>query len=160
MSDIFISGSRSIKNLPSMVTATINDFIQKRYGFLVGDCYGADTIVQQHLHNKGYSDVSVFHVGREPRNYLDPQWFPCKVLVNSTDSPRTRQTRKDIVMSEVCDEGLVVWDGTSPGTFNNIERMISLDKQVIVFVKDAMFTIQTTNELNRLKKYIKPAFKI
>lgn len=160
MSDIFISGSRSIKHLPSMVTGAINGFIQKGYGFLVGDCYGADTAVQQHLQNKGYNDVSVFHIGREPRNCLGTQWYPCEVMVNPMDSPRTQQTQKDIVMSEICDEGLVVWDGVSPGTLNNIERMISLDKQVIVFVKDMMFTVQTTNELNRLKKHVKPAFKI
>lgn len=160
MSDIFISGSRSIKHLPPMVTAVLDGYIQRGYGFLVGDCYGADTAVQQHLHNRDYNDVSVFHIGRKPRNCLCAQWYPCEVLVNPTDSLRTQQTQKDSVMSDVCDEGLVVWDGVSPGTLNNIERLIILEKQVIVSVKDAMFTIQTPSGLNRLKQHVKRDFKI
>jgi adenine-specific DNA-methyltransferase len=111
---IFISGSRSIKSLPSSAREQLDHHMANGSQFLVGDAPGTDLLVQQYLAHAAYSNVTVFHIGQSPRNNLG---FPSQRVQG------TKQTDKDIFMAKAADRGLAIWDGKSPGTKQNIARL-------------------------------------
>jgi hypothetical protein len=109
---VFVSGSRGVSELPEEARASLDKVRELGFTVLVGDCHGVDTLVQQHL--EGYRKVVVFHIGERPRNN------------NGFDTVQvggSRQTDKDAAMAADADYGLAVWDGRSPGTKKNIERV-------------------------------------
>lgn len=111
---IFVSGSRSIETLPAAARDLLDQHMSQGSLFLVGDANGADKLVQQYLHTANYQNVTVHHIGAEPRNNAGFQ----TVRVEGN-----RQTDKDAYMAEHADVGLAIWDGKSQGTANNIERL-------------------------------------
>jgi hypothetical protein len=65
---LFISGSKSISELPDEVKLLLDDHMANGTEFLVGDCYGVDAAVQKYLASKGYSKVIIYCSGETPRN--------------------------------------------------------------------------------------------
>jgi adenine-specific DNA-methyltransferase len=111
---VFVSGSRSISTLPPDAVKALDQLIDERATIFVGDAPGIDTLVQQHLSERNYDQVTVHHIGNQPRNNLGFQ----TVKVDGN-----RQTDKDNYMATRADTGLAIWDGQSRGTAQNIERL-------------------------------------
>lgn len=111
---VFISGSRSIKSLPFDALESLERIIDQGFTILVGDCFGVDTLVQDYLAERHYRNVIVCHIGARPRNNRGFQ---------THQVPGTRQTDKDAYMGRKANFGLAIWDGASPGTAKNIERV-------------------------------------
>ena len=65
---LFISGSKSITELPITFKLLLDDYMVESTEFLVGDCYGVDTAAQKYLASKGYSNVTIYCSGEAPRN--------------------------------------------------------------------------------------------
>ena len=126
---LFVSGSKSISVLPDEVKAILDEHIALGTEFLVGDCYGIDAAVQKYLDSKGYSNVTVYCSGETPRNN-----FVTGAKVRSCAEAAKGLTRsafhyvKDIQMTQDCDQALMVWDGKSKGTAENIRRIKELKK--------------------------------
>ena len=126
---IFISGSKSISKLPELAKIFIDQFIENNDEILVGDCYGVDAVVQKYLDSKGYSNVTIYCSGETPRNN-----FVTGAKVRSCAEAAKGLTRsafhyvKDIQMTQDCDQALVVWDGKSKGTAENIRRVKEMGK--------------------------------
>jgi len=116
---VFVSGSRSVSELSVDVKCVLDRLVELGAEVLVGDCYGADAAVQAYLKGVGYERVVVYHVGVCRHNV---GFEAVKVAGGYVD--------KDIEMSKLCDYGLVVWDGTSKGTLNNIRRLKKMGKKV------------------------------
>ncbi len=114
MTKVFVSGSRSIKQLPEAVRVSLDKIIELGFTVCVGDCHGVDTLGQDYLATKNYQLVVVFHIGERPRNN---RGFRTQRVSGS------RQTDKDAAMAAAADYGLAVWDGRSPGTAKNIARV-------------------------------------
>ena len=112
MNKVFVSGSRGVRELPEAAKASLDKIKELGFTVLVGDCYGVDALVQAYLED--YGEVVVFHIGREPRHNLG---FDTVRVAGS------KQTDKDAAMAATADYGLAVWDGRSPGTARNIERV-------------------------------------
>jgi len=133
---VFISGSRSIKTLPSDVVETLESIVKKNYYILIGDAYGVDTIVQKILYNQfNYKNVTVYTIFEQPRNLVSFDLNIKRITVpdNVTNHFR-RQQYKDIAMTQDCDYGLVIWDGKSEGSFANIKRLAELNKLTKVYI--------------------------
>jgi adenine-specific DNA-methyltransferase len=122
---IFISGSRTVASLPSIVCTRLDNIINKDFNVLVGDCYGVDKLVQEYFHNHNYSNVTVYHISNEPRfnvgNYKT-------VKVNSHF-----QTSKDKEMAKDCDYGFIIIHNNSNGSMNNILTLKRLKKKSLIF---------------------------
>ena len=117
----FISGSRSIYQLPQWLKDALVKILHLGTKVIVGDCYGVDTAVQALLHSIGHTNVEVWHVRGEPRNNVGK--FPTvKIHGNS-------QVAKDIAMTHACTVGIAIWDGDSNGTRHNVYRLNQQKKE-------------------------------
>jgi hypothetical protein len=151
MSKVFIGGSRSIAKLPSSVAARIDRIIEGGLTVLVGDAYGADRCVQRYLAKERYGQVFVFHTSERCRNNLG-MWQTRSIPA----SPDLRGVEfyavKDSAMTEEADYGLMLWDGVSRGTLNNIRNLLHRGKPVVVFLSydQSFHTIRCTENLATL----------
>ena len=130
---LFVSGSKSISNLNDAVISLLDDAIKKGMEILVGDCYGVDAAVQKYLDQRNYANVTVYCSGNKPRNYFltGARVQSCAGLSKGLNG-RAFNYVKDIEMSKDCDRALMIWDGKSPGTRENIKRMLELEKPFLV----------------------------
>lgn len=112
---IVISGSRSISRLSESVKSRLDKIISLDADILIGDAPGVDALVMDYLVQKKYSKVTVWFIGREPRNYRDSSWSVQAVAGN--------YVTRDKVMHQKADYALAIWDGKSRGTKRNIDQM-------------------------------------
>lgn len=130
---IFISGSKSISSLPELAKTFIDQFIENNDEILIGDCYGVDAVVQKYLESKGYSNVTIYCSGVTPRNN-----FVSSAKIHSCTEAAKGLTGsdfhyvKDIQMANDCDQALMIWDGKSKGTAENIKRIKGMGKPFVV----------------------------
>jgi hypothetical protein len=126
---LFISGSKSISALPEEVKSLLDSYIVTGAEILVGDCYGVDAAVQKYLELKGYHNVTIYCSGETPRNN-----FVTGAKVRSCAEAAKGPTGsafhyvKDIQMAQDCDQALMIWDGKSKGTAENIRRITEMEK--------------------------------
>ena len=111
---IFVCGSRSITSLAAAARTALDKIISRHSAVLIGDASGSDHLVQQYLAAKQYSNVTVCHIGDAPRHNAG---------FNTQHVEGNRQADKDAYMARSATEGLAIWDGRSPGTAKNIERL-------------------------------------
>jgi len=130
---IFISGSKSISKLPDLAKAFIDQFIENNDEILIGDCYGVDAVVQKYLESKGFNNVTIYCSGVTPRNN-----FASVAKIHSCAEAAKGLTGsdfhyvKDIQMANDCDQALMIWDGKSKGTAENIKRIKGMGKPFVV----------------------------
>lgn len=134
---LFISGSKSISALSEEVKSSLDEHIALGTEFLIGDCYGVDAVVQKYLDSKGYSNVTIYCSGETPRNN-----FVTRAKVRSCAKAAKGLTRsafhyvKDIQMTLDCDQALMVWNGKSKGTAENIRRIKEMGKPYRIINED------------------------
>ena len=126
---LFVSGSKSISVLPDEVKAILDEHIALGTEFLVGDCYGVDAAVQMYLDSKGYSNVIVYCSGETPRNnyVTGAKVHSCAEAAKGLTG-RAFHYVKDIQMASDCDQALIIWNGKSKGTGENIRRVKEMGK--------------------------------
>lgn len=129
---VFISGSIGINKLPKRASEKIDNIIKKEYKILVGDAKGVDSYVQKYLFKKKYKNVVVYYAGNKIRNNVG-QW-ETRNIVNDIEKGRKLYTLKDIEMANDADYGLMIWDGKSEGTMNNLSMMKSQNKRFFVVI--------------------------
>lgn len=130
---IFISGSKSISKLPELAKAFINQFIENGDEILIGDCYGVDAVVQKYLEAKEFNNTTIYCSGTTPRNN-----FVSAAKIHSCTEAAKGLTGsafhyvKDIQMANDCDQALMIWDGKSKGTAENLNRIKEMGKPFVV----------------------------
>jgi len=136
MSSVFISGSIAIKSIPNGVKNSLNMIIDQGIHINVGDADGIDAMIQNYCKKQNYSNVTVYSIYSSPRYIVSG--FNKKHIVAKTDSKkeRERQTEKDEAMTLDSDYSLVIWDGKSKGSYQNILRAINNDKKVKVYLQN------------------------
>ena len=80
-----------------------------------------------------YPNVIVYHVGSSCRNNIG-NWSTHPVEVQRTQRDFNYYAAKDLAMTEAADYGLMIWDGESPGTVNNVLNLLEGGKKVVVYV--------------------------
>lgn len=128
---IFLSGSKTVRELPQELTDLLDACCETGCELLVGDCAGADILMQEYLAAKGCKNVTVYVSWDTVRHRMP--CFPVKqipVAEGITGFAFYRQ--KDIAMAEDCDAAIMLWDGRTKGTRCNMEDMERLGKQYTV----------------------------
>lgn len=137
VNSVFISGSIAIKKLPSQVRESIQTMIDKQMTILVGDAPGIDTLVQDLCNKQEYTNVIVYTITSSPRYKANQDFQEKSIFVNQEiKKERERQTYKDKAMSEDSTFSLVIWDGSSKGSYANILRALESHKKVKVYYQD------------------------
>jgi len=146
---VFVAGSRRISRLPAEVTSRLDTMIEKGFQILVGDANGADKAIQTYLADKAYPNVLVHCMKNHCRNNIG-NW-PTRQLV----APRGAKgfdyySVKDRAMAEAAAYGLMLWDGKSKGTVNNVVNLSRDRKPVVVYVAPTR-QFRTLKSLDDLK---------
>lgn len=132
---VFIGGSIGTNFLDCAVTDELDKYMNDELEILVGDAYGIDSSVQRYLNEHGYGNVTVYASNGRARNNIGGWKVDC-VDVPSGVYGRDFYTYKDVAMTNACDFGLMVWNGKSQGTRNNILRLIHAGKSVTVYLSE------------------------
>jgi hypothetical protein len=150
-STVFVAGSRRISRLPAEVRSRLDTMIEKGFHILVGDANGADKAIQRHLADKSYPNVLVHCMKDHCRNNVG-NWPTREV-----DAPRGARgfdyySLKDRAMAEAAEYGLMLWDGKSKGTVNNVVNLSRYHKPVVVYVAPTrqFQTVKTFDDLRDL----------
>lgn len=152
--NLFVSGSISVRSIPSSVIQFMTRKMNDDSFVLIGDASGVDTLVQRWLASRSYPHVVVFHIGSSPRNKVKSEWPNHPVAVDSTNSKffkngkytRKAQYFKDQAMAEAATEGLAIWQdvamtrfgnlSVSKGTLTNMLNLLTLGKPVDLFMPE------------------------
>ena len=153
MTTIFLSGSRKINRLNSIIESRLRNIVEKGFNIIVGDATGADKTIQKYFLSQKYKKVTVFCAGNTCRNNVG-DWTVENVVVDSKLKGRDFYTAKDKVMATKADYGFVLWDGESPGSFNNIIALLKREKQSLVYFapNKEFHTISTLTQAKKLLK--------
>jgi hypothetical protein len=151
MTRVFIAGSRQITRLPAEVKTRVDTMIGKGFQILVGDANGADEAVQSYLAEKAYPNVVVHCMERHCRNNVG-QWPMHEVPGPKGARGFDFYSAKDRVMADAAEYGLMLWDGKSKGTINNVVNLSRDRKPVVVYVapKKQFLTVKAFNDLGRV----------
>jgi hypothetical protein len=151
VSTVFVAGSRQISRLPAEVRSRLDIIIEKGFQILVGDANGADKAVQRYLADKSYPNVLVHCMKAHCRNNAG-NWPTREV-----DAPRGAKgfdyySLKDRAMAEAAEYGLMLWDGKSKGTVNNVVNLSRDCKPVVVYVAPTrqFLTVKAFDDLKDL----------
>jgi len=150
MTTVFIGGSRAVSRLNSIIREKLDDLINRKCMIFVGDANGADKAVQQHLASRSYEHVLVYCMDR-CRNNLG-KWPAKHVATPSDRRGFAYYAAKDLAMAHDAKCGMMLWDGKSKGTLNNIQQIISAGKKALVYLasEKAFRKLSTEQELHDL----------
>ena len=148
---VFVAGSRQISRLPAEVGSRLDTMIEKGFQVLVGDANGADKAIQRYLADRSYPNVLVHCMKDHCRNNVG-NW-PTREI----DAPRGARgfdyySLKDRAMADAAEYGLMLWDGKSKGTVNNVVNLSRDHKPVVVYVAPTkqFRTIKSFDDLRAL----------
>jgi len=133
MKKVFIGGSRRLARLSPQIKERATNIIAEGLQVLVGDANGADKAIQKFYADKDYRNVVVFHAGTDCRNNLG-RWPTRSVKVDRPQRDFLFYAAKDLAMSEEANYGLMIWDGESQGTVNNVLNLLERGKKVVVYL--------------------------
>ncbi|MCD4774882.1 MAG: hypothetical protein K8S15_02390 [Candidatus Aegiribacteria sp.] len=132
MTTVFLSGSRKLSRLNREIRDRLQNIVDKQFSVIIGDANGADKALQKYFSEIHYQNVIVFCSGNSCRTNLG-NWNVKHVLVNQNLKGRDFYTQKDKEMAAEADYGFVLWDGKSPGSFNNILELLKKNKKALVY---------------------------
>lgn len=150
MTSIFIGGSRAISKLDGAVKEKLDDFMNRRCAFLIGDANGADRAVQQYLASRGHREVVVYCMDR-CRNNAGP-WPIHRIAGPAGPRNFSYYAVKDKAMAQDAACGMMIWDGASKGTLNNIQNLLDGRKKVLVYLssESSFHKVETGQDLTQL----------
>jgi len=146
---VFVAGSRQISRLPAEVKERVDTMVEKGFQILVGDANGADKAIQRYLAEKAYSNVLVHCMENHCRNNVG-NWPTRQIAAPPGVRGFDYYSLKDLAMAEAAEYGLMLWDGKSKGTINNVLTLSKRNKPVVVYVAPAK-KFQTVRSLEDLK---------
>jgi len=154
MKTIFLSGSRAINRLNDEIRSRVRNIMNNEFRIILGDANGADKALQKFLLDCNYKNVVIFCAGNTCRNNLG-NWDVHQVSVDPKLTGRSFYTQKDKEMAIRADYGLVMWDGKSAGSINNVFELLKKNKYAVVYFspdKEFYNIKQLQDAKNLLKK--------
>lgn len=133
MPTVFIAGSIKIKKLHPYFVDRIVNIVDEKLDVIVGDANGADRSIQIELSRQMAENVTVYYTNLKPRNNIG-NWKANRVLSSAKPGTREFFSAKDLVMADVANFGLMIWDTTSTGTLNNVFELLRGGKKCVIFV--------------------------
>lgn len=154
MTTVFIGGSRHLRYLDEQVLGELKRTKDENHEVLVGDAAGADNLIQQYFaREERYDNVVVYHMGDRARHNLG-DWNTKPVPASGARKNFKYFARKDEKMSMRADYGLMLWDGKSKGTLNNVLNLLEGGKRATVYFSpdQLLTTVSTVGQLEALLK--------
>lgn len=157
MTTVFLSGSRKINRLNDVIRGRIQNIVDQGFHVVVGDANGADKAMQSYLADKGYANVAVYCAGRTCRNNVG-SWSTEKIDVDPKLKGRAFYTQKDKAMAAQADFGLVLWDGKSEGSINNVLELLRNGKKAVVYFspRKEFMNVKTPSDADALLRLCEP----
>jgi len=154
MIKIFFGGSRKMGRLSQAIRERTDNIIANGYLILLGDANGADKAMQKYLAEKNYRNVLVFCMGNVCRNNMG-KWKTRNVPSSRSKKDFKYYSIKDVLISEEADYGLMLWDGKSNGTLNNIINLCERHKKVLVYfsLTKSFFTVENKQDISKLLEH-------
>lgn len=162
---IFLGGSRSLATAtaPGSTRPLLSDrgplgiavggllgMLERRcHRYLIGDADGADAWFDAYVAARWSTPACIFHSGERPRrNPLNRETERVPPMAGD----RTQHSRKDTAMALYCDAAVMIWDGSSQGTLENVENVVRLCKPCFVYstVTDRMSIVLEPDGVGRL----------
>ena len=145
---VFIGGSRSIKELDGNVIQALFEELNSNVKILVGDADGVDTEIQKFCKENNYDNIIVFASNGKARNNIG-NFTVQNVTVSKDTFSKTFFAQKDIAMVDQADYGIVIWDGKSKGSLNQLYRMVRQNKPCRVYLAESKSwkTIESENAI-------------
>lgn len=155
MTTVFIAGSISISRLHNKVRERIGKIVSSDLDVVVGDADGADTSIQECLHDYQAEKVTVYCTGDLPRNNV-ADWPVHNVYSKAKVGSRAYFTAKDLEMARKSDYGLMIWDSKSTGTLSNVIELLREKKKSVVFVNKSSEFVNVADKkgLNHLLTFM------
>lgn len=151
MEAVFLGGSRRIARLNESMRAKIDELLARGLWMVIGDANGADRALQQYLADCGYEKVVVYAVTGLLRNNVG-HW-----KVRSVDAPKGARgfelySVKDVQMAKDASYGLMLWDGKSRGTLENVFNLLAQGKPVAVHFGPSrrFISLKSTADLHKI----------
>ena len=132
---VFIGGSIGINYLDRAVKDELDKYMNGELEILIGDAYGIDSLVQRYLNEQDYGNVTVYASNGRVRNNIGG-WRVKSIDVPSGVYGRDFYIYKDVAITAAREFALMVWNGKSQGTLNNILRLINNNKGVNVYLSE------------------------
>ncbi len=151
MTKIVIAGSRRLSRLNAEIKRRIDTMIEKDFTILVGDANGADKTVQRYLAEKAYGNVIVYCMVGDCRNNI-AGWPTREVAAPRGVHGFAYYATKDLAMVDDAAYGLMLWDGESKGTLNDVIQMVRRNKPVVVYLatKKIFQNLRTESDMDQL----------
>lgn len=128
---VFIGGSRAVSRLNEVIRDRLDDLMKGGCTILIGDANGADKAVQQYFADRHYDHVVVFCM-ENGRNNVG-QWPTRAIEPPNGSTGFSYYSAKDLVMCQEAGCGLMMWDGKSKGTLQNILKLMGAEKRILVY---------------------------
>ena len=150
MTSVFIGGSRAISKLNDPLREKLDDFKQRGCTIFIGDANGADKAVQQYLASREYQNVVVYCMDR-CRNNIGG-WPTNRIARPVGPRDFAYYAAKDKAMAEDAKCGMMLWDGESKGTLNNIQNLLAAGKKTLVYFspESIFYKLVTSDDLKAL----------
>ncbi len=151
MNKVFIGGSRMVTHLSQTVRERLDKLVQNELPVLIGDANGADQCVQAYLASHKYPHVTVYCMLNSCRNNVG-QWETKSIEPQPGDKGLRYFARKDEQMAREADYGLMLWDGQSNGTLNNMLNLLADEKKAVVYLarNESWHTLRHWDDLAKL----------
>jgi hypothetical protein len=150
VTSVFIGGSRAISKLNEALREKLDDFMDRGCTIFIGDANGADKAVQQYLASSGYERVVVYCMDR-CRNNIG-HWPTSRIERPAGPRDFAYYAAKDKAMADDAKCGMMLWDGESKGTLNNIENLLGAGKKTLVYFspEKTFYRLVTSDDLTQL----------
>jgi hypothetical protein len=147
--NVFIAGPRAISSLNERIVPRLENIITSNLNVLVGDASGIDKEIQAYFSLRNYRNVLVFASNGIVRNNVG-NWPVRTVESDSHTRGFDFYAAKDRMMAQNADYGLMMWNGESKGTLNNIINLVSLGKKTVLFFypREHFFTINSMDDIS------------
>lgn len=156
MIPVFIGGSRAISRLNATIREKLDALMERGHPILVGDANGADKAVQTYLSDRAYCNVTVFCT-ESCRNNIGG--WPVRVIRSDRNvRDYAFYAAKDRAMASEAGCGIMLWDGMSRGTLENVIEILRMGRKVLVYASPtrAFKKLETEADLKELTSALSP----
>ena len=163
--NVFVGGSKTLKALPKAMMGELVELMRQDAEIIVGDCRGADALVQQFLADSRYRHVAVYAMEGKARNNLGgwevvavpapggpKAWHRLAVTRKGHLCVLQNYHMKDLLMALTADCGLMTWNCKSKGTLLNLLRLVAQGKRADVVLPERNQTarVETFDDIRML----------
>lgn len=151
MTSVFIGGSRAISKLNDVIREQLDNLIAKNCAIFIGDANGMDKAVQKYFAQKRYPNVTVFYMTGHCRNNMGG-WSTRPIAAPPKAKGFEYYAVKDAAMAQEAKCGLMLWNGESRGTLNNVLNLLGQGKKVMVYLEPdkSFYKLSNENDLDAL----------